>query len=83
MLVHPKNSIGSLKRNGVVNGISCSMDRPREQQMTKTRKHQYALTSGYQMNSAVAEHAMKTRHNTDWKNLKISSVCKERIFIAH
>ncbi len=30
------------------------------------------------MNLAVTEHAMKTRHNINWKDIKVLSLCKSK-----
>lgn len=35
------------------------------------------------MNSAVAEHAMKTAHSIDWNNVKICLFAREGTHVAH
>ena len=46
--------------------------------MERLREHRYALTSAFPLNSAVAEHAMNTGHNINWKEIKILSICKSK-----
>ena len=73
ILVQPKDRIPNEKKNGVVHQIACDdcnmtymyIGQTKRTLLDRVKVHKNALTSGYPINSAIAEHAMM--ENIEWK----------------